>query len=63
MIIRVDNYDREGPDGDERVIASGITDERLGKLMLDALQDDSERPDRDWYRLVPDDHVLREFIP
>ena len=55
-IVRVDNYARDARA--EALVCEGITDERIGNLMVEALQADPLRPTDDWYRLFPADHKL-----
>ena len=57
-IIRTDNYDREGPEGNQYVVAEGIKSEGNAKIMCDALnKHGGERSDA-FFKVVPDDHVL-----
>lgn len=63
-IISCDNFDREGPLGDEYLVASCIEDSIQADVMCQALNDrlSGDHAQR-YYRVVPDSHVLREFRP
>ena len=54
-IVDTDNYGGDYPD--ERVIAEGITNERFGVVMVDALN--KHFCDTRFYKLVPDDYKLQ----
>ena len=60
-IISGDNYDREGPQGDEALIAV-VNSESSAKIMCDALNDQDVHSDR-IYRVVPSMRKLRKFEP
>lgn len=63
-IISVDNLDREGPIGDEEVIAENIEHEEHAKCMCVALIDKFCKHDDDrFYKVVPQDRALRKFEP
>lgn len=55
-IIHCDNYNRESQP--EYLVCENITNEREGKIMLSALQDNPNRSDEAWYKLMPDDYHL-----
>ena len=60
-IIETDNFGRDYPD--EKLIASGITDPRLGRLMVAGIQTTDPNDPR-YYRLVDDDYKLQPgFTP
>lgn len=61
-IVRVDNLGRESHFGDERFVASELSEEDAKKV-LEIYRTSSSRPHGDWYRIVGDDHILREFRP
>jgi hypothetical protein len=61
-VIRHDNYDDEGPRGNQHVVGDHLTKdeaETLAKKMCD----DPRRSEYDWFEVVSDDHVLYEFVP
>ena len=63
-IICVDNFNREGPGYDDKLIAiveEKIWGERLVKLLNDWSQNDPYSPD--FFKLVGDGHKLQEFKP
>jgi len=60
-IVRVDNYDRETRS--ERLVAENIRNDREAKIMLQALREDPEREDQDWFSVKPDEYVLYVFDP
>ncbi len=55
-IITVDNFDRETVA--QTLVCDHIKSEKVGKIILEALQATYREGDSTWYRLVPDDHVL-----
>jgi hypothetical protein len=61
-VIRVDNYDDEGPRGTQRVIRSGLLLAQAEDLCR-KLCNDPNRSDYDWFRVVPDDYKLFVFAP
>jgi hypothetical protein len=56
-IILTDNYNRELYD--EVLIAENVK-EKIGKKIVDFLNDDPQRSDVDYYNLVEDDYKLFE---
>lgn len=55
-IIRVSNYDDESEA--QYVIAENIKNKVQAEIMCYALQEDSNRTDRDWFKVVEDDYKL-----
>ena len=62
-VIRISNYDNEGPRGDQRFVLTYPVTEATAKAVADLLNKDPTRYDDDWFRAVPDDHKLQEFQP
>lgn len=62
-IVWCDNFDREGPGNNERVVAYNINSEREAKAMLQGLLVTCPAHGSDWYKIVPDDYRLRVFRP
>lgn len=60
-IIRVDNYDREGPGYDDYFVAS-VQSEEIGKQIVKLLNDDVV-PETFYYQLVQDSYELKVFKP
>jgi hypothetical protein len=63
-IIMVDNFNREGPGHDDKLIA--MTQESFwGKIIVTLLnaQYDKDPNNPDFFKLVEDDHKLQEFKP
>ncbi len=56
-IVDTDNFGSDYPD--EKFVAEGITDERLGKLMCKGLNSDGGEDSPRYYKLVPDDYILQ----
>lgn len=42
----------------DRLVATGIANEREGKLMLESLRISVAGDDTEWYEMVPDDYRL-----
>lgn len=62
-VIRVDNYDHEGPCGTQRVVGGpGLSLDVAERLARD-MNDDRKRSDHDWFRVVSDDEPLFVFKP
>lgn len=61
-IICVDNYDREGPGHDDKLIATTVP-ESTGKIIVNLLNKQTDPLGEGYYRLVEDDHELRRFEP
>lgn len=62
-IIRVSCYDDEGPRGDKHLVGGPGWSIAEAEVLCDKLCNSLGRPDDWWYRVVPDDHKLREFEP
>ena len=62
-VIRVSNYDDEGPEGNERVVAGPGLSLDEAKRLAREMNDDPKRSDHDWFRAVPDDEPLYVFEP
>jgi len=63
-IISVDNLDRDNWNGDEFVVAEGITNDEHARVMCEALIEKlCVRDDDRFYRVVPDNHRLKRFEP
>jgi hypothetical protein len=56
-IVETSNFDED--DYPEKEIATGITNDGLGRIMAGALNA-RDHESRAFYRLVPDDYVLRK---
>lgn len=61
-VIRVSNYDDEGPGGTQRVIRSDLSLAQAEDLCR-KLCNDPNRSDLDWFRVVLDDYKLFVFEP
>lgn len=62
-VIRVSSYDHEDHRGNEREVSPrGLLQEEADARCRN-LQKDPQRSDEDWYRVVPDEHVLWRFEP
>ncbi len=62
-VIRIDNYDDEGPSGTQRVVAGpGLSQDEAWRIARE-MNDDTWRSDCDYFKVVPDDHVLWRFEP
>lgn len=61
-IIAVDNYDRQGPGYDDRLVAENVSKpmaDRIVTLLNGSLNEHSE----EFFRAVDDDYKLQEFEP
>jgi len=61
-VIRVDNFNREGPEADEQLMVQGLT-EPQAKEVCEILRRGRSDHGADWYKVVPEDHVLWKFEP
>ena len=62
-VIRVDNYDDEGPRGTQRVVAGpGLSLEEATRTAEDMNKNPGRSP-HDWFRSVTDDEPLYVFEP
>ena len=59
-IIQVDNYDREGPGHDDRLVAN-IQSETTARQIVKLLNDDVDPRSEIYYQVVPSDYKLRVF--
>lgn len=62
-VIRVSSYDHEDWRGNERQMTRAGLDQSTAELVCLELQQNPDRSDDDWYRVVEDDHVLWKFKP
>lgn len=62
-VIRVDNYDRDNWHGDEKLMSNVGLSQEVADETCRKLRESPDRPDDAWYRVVPDDHVLRRWEP
>jgi hypothetical protein len=64
-IICVDNFNREGPGYDDKLIAGSITEPTLGKSIVDFLNATygSGEDNPYFFKLVEDDYKLQVFEP
>lgn len=62
-VVRISNYDDEGPGGTQRVVAGpGLTKEAAEEERR-RLCGDPHRSDADWFVVKEDDYVPWEFKP
>jgi len=61
-IIKVDNYDREGPGHDPVLIAESVR-ENYAKIICDYLNALRDPMGDDYYVIKPDDYVLTKWEP
>lgn len=62
-VIRVSNYGHEDYRGNEHHMTRPGLTQVMAELVCRELCDNPDRADGDWYRVVPDDHVLWWFKP
>jgi hypothetical protein len=62
-IIEADSLNRENWNGDQRLVAAQIESLHLAQVICDALNAGRPEHSERYYKIVPDDHVLREFKP
>ena len=62
-VVRVSNYDDEGPRGSQRVMAGPGLSAEDAETECRRLCDDPRRYDEDWYVVKEDDYVLYKFEP
>jgi hypothetical protein len=60
-VIRVDNFDRENWKGNERCMTRSGLSQGDAEIVCQALRENPDRRDEDWYEVVEDDHVLWRF--
>lgn len=63
-VVRVSNYDDEGPEGDQYVVPYldvEVLSEGEAEEWAEALNSDSKRSDRDFFVVKPDDYVPWKF--
>ena len=60
-VIQIDNYNREGPEGNDELICEGVS-EYWGKIILEYLKNRNGNG-MAWFRLVSDDYELQIFEP
>ena len=58
-VIRVDNFDREGPGHDDKVEASNLSEEEARALAKKL--NEQRGGEESYYRAVPDDYKLQVF--
>jgi hypothetical protein len=58
-IVRTDNFARETES--EYFVAENITNQTLGRKMVNGLNKDCHDNDPNWYALVQDDYKLYKF--
>jgi hypothetical protein len=62
-VVRVSNYDDEGPRGDERVVAGpGLSTLAAAETCL-RMCVDPHKNDEDWFEVKDDDYQPRVFEP
>lgn len=61
-IVRIDNFDREGPGYDDKLIAENVH-EHYGKKIVNLLNNGEHRESSDFYTLQEDEYKLKEFQP
>lgn len=61
-VIRVSNYDDEGPRGTQRLIKGGL-DLNEAETLAKEMNDNPRRSRSDWFRVVDDDYELFVFEP
>jgi hypothetical protein len=61
-VIRVDNYDDEGPRGTQRLVFAELP-QSVAEIECAKLNDDPHRSPCDWYRVVAEDYKLFVFEP
>lgn len=62
-VIRVDNYDGDGPNSSQQLVAGpGLSLDEAERIARE-MNDDIGRCDCDYFKVVPDDHVLWRFEP
>lgn len=62
-IIKVDNFDGEGPNSDDKIVAENVH-EYYGPLILEWLiKTFSDDYSRDYFRIVEDNYKLKKFEP
>ncbi len=61
-IIKVDNFDREGPGHDHELIATNVQ-AYWGTKLVDYLNQESDERSDEFFRLVADDFKLQVFEP
>ncbi len=62
-VIRIDNYDDEGPRGTQRLVAGSGLSQKEAERIAGEKNNDPDRSDFDWFQVVPDDHGLWRFEP
>lgn len=62
-VMRVSNYDDEGPGGIQRVVAGPGLTEKAAEAECRRLRDDPHRNEADWFEVVGDDYVPWECEP
>lgn len=62
-VIRVSNCDSEGPRGDQYVAAGPGLSHDDAEEEAELRNSDPKRSDEDFFRVVPDEYVLRKFAP
>ncbi len=62
-VIRADSYDDEGPRGTQRLVAGPGLTPKEADAIAKRLNDDPQRSEYDWFRVVEDDYVLFKFEP
>jgi hypothetical protein len=60
-VIRVDNYDDEGPRGNQRLLAGPGLSPEVAEVVARTLNECPARLDHDYYRAVTDDYELWRF--
>jgi hypothetical protein len=61
-VVRIDNYDDEGPRGSQYVVDKGLSQEQAEALCL-RLNEDPSRSEFDWYVVKEEDYVPWTFEP
>lgn len=62
-IVRVDNYNREGPGHDDKLVATDITNNAEAVVMVSALNAQEHPTSSNYYTLKEDDYQLQVFEP
>jgi hypothetical protein len=62
-IIKVDNFDKAGPGGDDMIIAENVHEYYGPKIVEWLIEIYSDGYSPDYFRLVEDDYKLRKFEP
>jgi hypothetical protein len=61
-LITTDNFDREGPEGNDKLIAENVS-LYWGTKIVKLLNQNTPKDGSDYFRVVEDDYKLKEFQP